>query len=69
MAKRRKPAKQKGAEDRLVDALEQAIRNAISEAPGIMDVTEHAYCEAVLAAMDAIRVGIEMRKHEIEEEN
>ncbi|WP_437230112.1 hypothetical protein SH661x_001789 [Planctomicrobium sp. SH661] len=52
----------------LIDRLEKNIRKAIDATPGIMDVSERDYCDAVLDAIGTIRFGLNMRLEELEAE-
>jgi hypothetical protein len=48
--------------------MEQAMRNAIDQLPGVRDVPDAVYCQAVVEAADLIKVGAEERLLEIEAE-
>lgn len=50
------------------ETIEEAVRDAIHKIPGIDKLPEEQYCELVLEALDAYRLGIEMRHQELQEE-
>ncbi len=50
-----------------VSDIEDAIRDAVSNIPGIYKVPELEYCKMVIEAIDTYKVGIEMRKGELEQ--
>ena len=49
----------------LSNVLEQNIRKAIDETPGINQVSESQYADAVLEALDILICGFEMRRQEL----
>jgi hypothetical protein len=61
MAKRDKPRDWAGE-------MEQAMRKAIDQLPGVRDAPEAVYCRAVAEAADLIKAGAEERLLEIEAE-
>lgn len=52
----------------LADIVEDAIRKAINGVPELKKCGEIDYCEAVLEALDAIKVGVETRRDELDHE-
>lgn len=48
------------------ETVEQAIRRAIDQIPGIRCISEEVYCQVVADACDIIKVGAEERLREID---
>lgn len=54
------------AEPSWADKIERACREAISRIPGINDIPEREYCQAVADAADLLQTGAEMRLEELD---
>ena len=52
-----------------VEELSKSIQKAIDHCPPAQTLSEDAYCDAVLEAMDGIAEGLKMHKQELEEES
>lgn len=59
--------KEAKAEASWADKIEQAIRKAVDSVPGLGDIPEKDYCEAVLDAIDTYKFGVDMRLGELNE--
>lgn len=51
--------------DNWPEKIEQAIREALANVPGLDNLTEDSYCEVVLEGLDLVSTGIQMRLDEL----
>lgn len=61
--------KVKPVEQSWADKIELAVRDAIHRIPGLSNISEAEYCEAVSDALDVIKTGVEMRAQELEQDD